>query len=62
MRRFTRFALPFTFAVLLVAGCGKQDEGKPNPDLKVPDVPPGGNSVGGRDAPKEKEKDVKKKT
>jgi hypothetical protein len=41
-------------AVLLVgffaggpSGCGKEP-GKPNPDLKVPDVPPGGH--GARDA------------
>lgn len=35
---------------LLAAGC--KDEAKPNPDLKVPDVPPSGSTQGKGDMSK----------
>jgi hypothetical protein len=44
MRLVVRFVLAGLLPALLVcvpAGCGK-DPGKPNPDLKVPDVAPSG--------------------
>jgi hypothetical protein len=43
MHRPSRRALLVWLAGVLagVSGCG-QPPGKPNPDLKVPDVPPGG--------------------
>jgi hypothetical protein len=48
MRRVIRFALPAALTALIVAGCGdKKNEGTPNPDLKVPDVPPGGHGSKG---------------
>jgi hypothetical protein len=52
-----RFALPAAFAALIVVGCdSKKSEGTPNPDLKVPDVPPGGHGS------KAEMKDMGKKT
>jgi len=44
MRRVFRAGFAVLLAGLLVFGgiCGCKDEGKPNPDLKVPDIPPGG--------------------
>lgn len=48
MRRVIRFALPAALAALIVAGCDKKkNEGNPNPDLKVPDVPAGGHGSKG---------------
>ena len=35
--------LVVTFLVGVPTGCGR-NEGKPNPDLKIPDVPPGGHA------------------
>jgi hypothetical protein len=51
MRRAIRFALPAALAAVVAVGCGKVDESKPNPDLKVPDVPPSGH--GSKDAPQD---------
>jgi len=28
-------------AALVIAGCGSSNEPPPNPDMKVPDIPPG---------------------
>jgi len=47
MRRVIRFALPAVLAALVVVGCDKKNEGTPNPDLKVPDVPPSGHGSKG---------------
>jgi hypothetical protein len=48
MRRILRGVFLAVLAVVVVlptgSGCGKP-EGKPNPDLKVPDVPPGGRGT-----------------
>jgi hypothetical protein len=44
--RFTALALAAVFAAA-PAGCSQKDESKPNPDLKVPDVPAGKREVPG---------------
>jgi hypothetical protein len=49
MRRLFRGVLVLLVVPLLVcapSGCSKVEEGKPNPDLKVPDVPPGNRGPG----------------
>jgi hypothetical protein len=40
MRRVLRGLLAAVLAVVMVLPIGCKQEGKPNPDLKVPDVPP----------------------
>ena len=30
----------------VTVGCASKDEGKPNPDLKTPDIPPGRGAEG----------------
>jgi hypothetical protein len=54
MRRVFGGALVVLLATLAVAapsGCGGKDEGKPNPALKIPDVPPSTRGKGGAGAP-----------
>jgi hypothetical protein len=54
MQRLLRGTLVLLLAVLIVGapcGCSKVDEGKPNPELKVPDVPPGNRGQGGQPGP-----------
>lgn len=54
----------FLLASLTLAvgtGCGSKNEGQPNPDLKIPDVPKGERSGGGGIAPGEKETKKPKK-
>lgn len=55
MQRLLRVTLVLLLAVLVVgapSGCGSTvDEGKPNPELKVPNVPPGNRGQGGQQGP-----------
>jgi hypothetical protein len=55
MQRLLRDTLVPLLAVLVVSapsGCSnKGDEGKPNPELKVPNVPPGNRGQGGQQVP-----------
>jgi len=52
MRRVLWLTVALIVATGLGAGCGK-DEGKPNPDLKTPNVPPGGRDKGKDSATKQ---------
>jgi len=48
MPRIHKTILSVTLAILLTAGlcgCSNKNEGKPNPDLKVPEVPTGGKDA-----------------
>lgn len=52
MPRVIRLVLPVALAALVAAGCGpSKQESTPNPDLKVPDIPPAGH--GSKDAMKD---------
>lgn len=39
--------------MIFATGCGSGSSNAPNPDLKVPDVPPGRGAEKGNDGPKE---------
>jgi ABC-type uncharacterized transport system auxiliary subunit len=55
MRQLQRFALVCLLAgAPVIAGC--KEEAKPNPDLKVPDVPESGSTSGKGDMTKQKKK------
>jgi hypothetical protein len=51
MRRAIRSAFVAFVAFVAVVGCdsNKKSEGTPNPDLQVPNVPPGRGAGGGAD-------------
>jgi len=53
MRRVLWLAMALIVASGLGAGVGCKDDTKPNPDLKPPDVPPGGRDKGKEPANKQ---------
>lgn len=54
MKRARLVVRSLALAAVLAAGC--KDEPKPNPDLKVPDVPESGSKTGKGDMTKNKSK------